>query len=103
MDIEKCFDTIDHELLIKLLNEEIADGRVLRLIRSFLEAGIMEEMDVKHTITGTPQGGVISPLLANIYLHPLFEAMTKEGISDYSCMQMILWSYLGQGRRRSKP
>lgn len=79
VDIEKCFDTIDHKLLLSFVNEEIADGRVLRLIRSFLEAGIMEEMNIRHTITGTPQGGVISPLLANIYLHPFDEIMTGEG------------------------
>jgi group II intron reverse transcriptase/maturase len=79
VDIEKCFDTIDHELLIELVNEEISDGRVLRLIRSFLEAGIMEEMKLKNAIIGTPQGGIISPLLANIYLHPFDEVMTKEG------------------------
>ena len=79
VDIEGCFDTIDHDILMKLVNEEIADGRVLRLIRSFLDSGIMEEMKVKYAVTGTPQGGVISPLLANIYLHPFDERMTKEG------------------------
>jgi len=80
VDIENCFDTIDHEIAIKLVNEEIADGRVLRLIRSFLEAGVMGEVNTyRNVLAGTPQGGVISPLLANIYLHPFDEAMTKEG------------------------
>jgi group II intron reverse transcriptase/maturase len=80
VDIEKCFDTIDHEIAIKRVKEEIADGRVLRLIRSFLEAGVMGEIDKsRNVLAGTPQGGVISPLLANIYLHPLDEAMTNEG------------------------
>ncbi len=79
VDIEKCFDTIDHEILIKLVNEEISDGRVLKLIRSFLEAGIMEEMNIIYATNGTPQGGVISPLLSNIYLHPFDEMMSKEG------------------------
>ncbi len=79
VDIEKFFDTIDHDLLLDLVNEEIADGRVLRLIRLFLEAGVMEEMKTKYALSGTPQGGVISPLLANIYLHPLDEVMNQEG------------------------
>lgn len=79
VDIKTCFDTIDHELLMELVKEEIADGRVLKLIRSFLEVGVMEETGVKEVVTGTPQGGVISPLLANIYLHTLDEAMTKKG------------------------
>lgn len=79
VDIEKFFDSVDRSLLLDLVNEEITDGRVLRLIRSFLEAGAMEEMRVTHALSGTPQGGVISPLLANIYLHPFDEAMTQEG------------------------
>lgn len=79
VDIEKFFDTVDHEKLIDLVAEEVADGRVLRLIRSFLKAGVMEEMKVEYQTTGTPQGGVISPLLANIYLHPYDEEMTQAG------------------------
>lgn len=79
VDIEKFFDSVDRSILLDLVNEEITDGRVLRLIRSFLEAGVMEEMKVKQALSGTPQGGVISPLLANIYLHPFDEMMTQEG------------------------
>jgi len=79
VDIEKYFDTIDHDLLMDFVKEEIADRRVLKLIRTFLEAGIMEETKRINALTGTPQGGVISPLLANIYLHSFDEAMTQEG------------------------
>lgn len=79
VDIKSFFDTVKHEKLIDLVAEEIADGRVLRLIRSFLTSGIMGEMGMKYQTTGTPQGGVISPLLANIYLHPYDEKMTAEG------------------------
>lgn len=79
VDIEKFFDTVEHEKLIDLVAEEIADGRVLRLIRSFLKSGIMGETKTEHFTTGTPQGGVISPLLANIYLHPYDEEMTEAG------------------------
>ena len=79
VDIEKFFDTVNHEKIIDLVNEEVADGRVLRLIRSFMKAGVMEEMGIRRQEKGTPQGGVISPLLANIYLHPYDEAMTQAG------------------------
>jgi len=79
VNIEKFFDTVDQKKLIDLVAEEIADGRVLKLIQSFLRCGVMEDMKVEYQVTGTPQGGVISPLLANIYLHPYDEKMTQEG------------------------
>ena len=79
MDIEKFFDSVNQKKLIDLVAQEIADGRVLRLIQSFLRCGVMEEMKVEYRVTGTPQVGVISPLLANIYLHPYDEKMTQEG------------------------
>jgi group II intron reverse transcriptase/maturase len=79
IDIEKFFDTVNHELLIDFVNEEIADGRVLRLIRAFLKAGVMEEAQILKQERGTPQGGVISPILANIYLHMYDEMMMQGG------------------------
>jgi retron-type reverse transcriptase len=69
MDIEKFFDTIDHKWLMKCLQQRIADPRFLRLIGRFLNAGIMEEGKFIETERGAPQGGVVSPVLANIYLH----------------------------------
>ena len=69
VDIEGFFDTIDQEKLIDLVAERVADGRVLKLLRQMLQSGVMEEMRVHRQTTGTPQGGVISPLLANIYLN----------------------------------
>ncbi len=69
MDIEKFFDTVDHEWLMKFLGHRIADKNMLRLIGRFLRAGVMEEGRYYQTEKGTPQGGIISPLLANIYLH----------------------------------
>jgi RNA-directed DNA polymerase len=77
--LEKFFDTVNQEILMELVNEEIADGRVLRLIEKFLRSGIMEEAKVEYQVTGTPQGSVISPLLANIYLHEFDKKMTEEG------------------------
>jgi retron-type reverse transcriptase len=62
---------IDHELLMKLVQRRVRDARVLRLIRRWLRAGVMLEGIVTNTVIGAPQGAVISPLLSNIYLHPL--------------------------------
>jgi retron-type reverse transcriptase len=71
LDLKSYFDTIDQTLLMKLVARRVRDPRVLRLIRRWLRAGVMHEGTVEATVVGTPQGGVISPLLANIYLHPL--------------------------------
>ena len=79
-DLKSYFDTIPHEALMTRVQERIADGRVLKLIESFLRQGVMEEMKGwQPTERGTPQGAVISPLLANVYLNPLDQQRVKEG------------------------
>ncbi|ADU29623.1 group II intron reverse transcriptase/maturase [Evansella cellulosilytica] len=78
-DLKAYFDTIPQDKLIQAVREEVVDGSVIRLIQSFLQAGVMDGGSFHLTEKGTPQGGVISPLLANIYLHPLDELMTKRG------------------------
>ncbi len=67
-DIKGCFDNIDHHVLMERVRRRIQDHKVLRLVLAFLKADIMIEGSIRHPVTGTPQGGVISPLLANIYL-----------------------------------
>ena len=77
-DIRGFFDTIDHAMLVKLIEHRIADRRVVRLIQKWLNAGVLEDGEWRHSDEGTPQGGGISPLLANIYLHYVFDLWAQE-------------------------
>lgn len=79
IDIKGYFDSIPQDKLLVKVSEQIADSRVIELLRKFLNSGVMEKEEVRETLEGTPQGGVISPLLANIYLNPLDWLMVKSG------------------------
>ncbi|MCA1796390.1 MAG: group II intron reverse transcriptase/maturase [Geobacteraceae bacterium] len=79
LDIKGFFDHVDHEILMQLVRQVIKDRRVLGLIRGWLKAGVMEEGKIRYQTSGTPQGGVISPLLSNIYLTVLDNALTQAG------------------------
>jgi RNA-directed DNA polymerase len=78
-DLKSYFDTIPHDRLMALVEGSISDGRVLDLIKSFLNQKIMSELACWKPTTGTPQGAVLSPLLANLYLHPLDLEMEQSG------------------------
>jgi len=78
-DIKRYFDTIPHERLLARIAERIADGRVMGLLQQMLQRGVLENRVWVGTETGTPQGGVISPLLANVYLNPLDHLMQQAG------------------------
>jgi len=83
-DIRGCFDNIDHDILLGILARDIHDGRLLSLIRMCLEAGVMEEWEYHKTYCGTPQGGVLSPILSNIYMHELDVFIEDELIPQYT-------------------
>jgi RNA-directed DNA polymerase len=90
-DIKGFFDNIDHDWMMRMLKRRIRDGAILRLIKKWLKAGIMEETgEIIDPLTGTPQGGIISPLLANVYLHFVldlwFEKRVRKGFRGQNCL-----------------
>jgi len=80
MDLSRCFDTLDHDLILKGVNRKVSDGSVLNLVNLFLKSGMEEDGIVKATEVGCPQGGIISPLLMNIYLDSFDQYMKSSGI-----------------------
>jgi len=91
-DIKGCFDNIDHHVLLEILARNIKDNRFLKLIRQMLQAGYLEDWHYHGTYSGTPQGGVISPILANIFLNELDQYIENGLIPAYS-----------KGKRRVNP
>jgi group II intron reverse transcriptase/maturase len=92
-DITQCFDRIDHEVLLSILGEGVHDSRFLRLVSNMLKAGYLEDWTYHATLSGTPQGGVISPILSNIYLDRLDQFVEK----------VLLPAYNHGGRRKPYP
>lgn len=80
MDLSKCFDRLDHEFIINEMAKTVSDGSVLKLIRTFLKSGVIQDGQFADTLEGSPQGGVISPLISNIYLNVFDQEMKKRNI-----------------------
>ena len=83
-DISDCFNRFDHELLSRALSERIQDGSFLRLIRRFLDAGYLEEWQFNRTLSGVPQGSIVSPILSNILLDKLDRFVETVLIPQYT-------------------
>jgi group II intron reverse transcriptase/maturase len=92
-DIRSFFDTLDHECLIKFIEQRIADPRVIRHVRKWLNAGVLEEGRWQEQEEGVPQGGSISPLLANIYLHYVLDLWADQWRRGYACGDMVIVRY----------
>ncbi len=92
-DIKGFFDNIDHDLLMEMLSKKIDDKPFLRLIIKWLKAGVLEECKVINPVTGTPQGGIISPILANIYLHYVLDEWFEEVVKAYCRGDVYLCRY----------
>jgi group II intron reverse transcriptase/maturase len=107
-DISDCFGSLDHDIMIEILSERIHDNRFLRLIRNMLEAGYLEDWTWNATLSGAPQGGVVSPILSNIYLDKLDEFVDTVLIPDYTRGKQRannrayreMWNALMRARRR---
>ena len=83
-DISDCFGSLDHEILLGILAEKIHDQRFLRLIRNMLKAGYLEDWEYRDSLSGCPQGGVVSPILSNVYLDKLDKFVEQELIPQYT-------------------
>jgi group II intron reverse transcriptase/maturase len=110
-DIKGCFDNIDHKILLSILAEKIKDNRFLRLLESLLHAGYLEEWTYHKTLSGVPQGGIVSPLLSNIFMDRLDQYVEKELMprftkgdirrrnNEYGRVQATMYRYLRKGMK----
>ena len=92
-DIQSFFDEMDHDWLLKFVSHRIKDKMILRLIRKWLKAGVMEDGKLIKSSTGAPQGGVISPVLANIYLHYLIDLWVTKVVKKHLRGEIYCYRY----------
>ena len=92
-DIAKFFDTIEHDWLIKFIEHRVADARVVRLLKKWLHAGVLEDGQITRSELGTVQGGSISPLLANVYLHYAFDLWVQQWRARHARGDMVIVRY----------
>ncbi len=92
-DIRTFFDSLDHEWLVRMLEHRIADRRIIRLIKRWLKAGILESGEWTAVETGSPQGSGISPILANVFLHYAFDAWIHQWRKRYARGQIVVVRY----------
>ena len=100
LDLSKYFDTLNHELLLGILRRNIKDERVIQLIKRYLKSGVMEDGVVVETEEGSPQGGNLSPLLANIYLNEFDQEYARRGVPCIRYADDIV--VLARSKRASK-
>jgi group II intron reverse transcriptase/maturase len=93
VDIRSFFDTLEHHHLREIIEQRVRDGRVLKLIGKWLNAGVLEEGELRYPDAGTPQGGVISPVLANIYLHEVMDLWFERDVKPRMRGQVFLIRY----------
>ena len=101
-DIAKFFDTISHERLVKLIEHRIGDPRIVRLIQKWLKVGVLEDGIRIASEEGTPQGAVISPLLANIYLHYVYDLWADQWRKRHACGDVIFVRYADDSAPRRR-
>jgi retron-type reverse transcriptase len=92
-DIRDCFGSFSHEWVVKFLQQRVGDRRILRPIQKWLRAGVLEEGECSETEKGTPQGSVISPLLANVYLHYAFDLWVQHWRTHRAQGEVIVVRY----------
>jgi group II intron reverse transcriptase/maturase len=92
-DISSFFDNLEHDTLLAILRKRVKDGRVLKLIEMWLKAGILDGKEMVFPDKGSPQGSVISPLLANAYLHEVLDTWFETVVKAHCRGQVVLWRY----------